>query len=105
MSSSEQPAPEADQSPGSLHVSALEWWTEHSAALDGISPRRQAFNQAIVRAVNASDVWLRRHWLAGGNTGLGLFIGLAVAAPRLRTFGPRGVGQAILASHHRLLAQ
>ncbi len=105
MSSSEQPAPEADQSPGSPHVSALEWWTEHSAALDGISPRRQAFNRAIVRAVNASDVWLRRHWLAGVNTGLGLFIGLAVAAPVLRTFGVVGLSQSISTSYHLLCAQ
>src|SRR5260370_40586789 len=90
MSSSEQPAPEADQSPGSLHVSALEWWTEHSAALDGISPRRQAFNRAIVRAVNASDVWLRRHWRAGVNTRPGLFIGLARAAPPVPPVRSRG---------------
>jgi uncharacterized membrane protein len=81
------------------------WWDERVYALDGIGPRRHAFNHAMVNAVNTADVWLRTHWLDLINTGLGVFIGLAVAAPILRTFGIVGPSQSILAAYHVFCAQ
>jgi len=71
----------------------------------GIGPRRQAFSQAITRPLAGVDTWLRHHWLGSVNTGLGVFIGLAVAAPIMRTVGLVGPSQAILSGYHLLCAQ
>jgi uncharacterized membrane protein len=84
---------------------AAAWWDEHIYGVDGIGPRRQAFNRAIVGAVSGADIWFRKHWLAVVNTALGVFIGLAVAAPILRTFGLIGPSRTILLSYHLLCAQ
>ncbi len=94
----ESPAPPAPLSP-------QEWWDAQSMRLDGIGPRRMAFNRAVVGAVNAVDRGLRRHWLAGVNTLLALFIGVAVAAPIMRMVGLVGPSQSILAGYHLFCAQ
>jgi uncharacterized membrane protein len=80
-------------------------WDERAYALDGIGPRRRAFNRAVVTGLNHTDVWFRAHWLHLVNTGLGVFIGLAFAAPILRTLGVVGPSQAILAAYHIFCAQ
>lgn len=110
--SAEQPAPQQPQpgaTPPTPEVSwsrqSAEWWDERVYALDGISPRRRAFNRAVVTALNSADIWFRAHWLDVVNTGLGVFIGLAFAAPVLRTFGAVGPSQAILAAYHVFCAQ
>ena len=64
-------------------------------ALAGIGPRRQAFNELIIRLSNGSSDWLRRHWLAVVNTTLGAFIGVAVLVPVAYAFGLTGPASAI----------
>lgn len=81
------------------------WWDERAYRLDGIGPRRQAFNHAVTHSLGTVDVWLRRHWLGAVNTGLGIFIGLAVAAPIMRAVGITGPSQAILNGYHLFCAQ
>jgi uncharacterized membrane protein len=81
------------------------WWDERAYALDGIGPRRQAFNHTVMQALGRLEVWFQRHWLAVVNAGLGTFIGLAVAAPVMRTLGLVGPSQAILSTYHIFCAQ
>src|SRR5260221_6486624 len=49
--------------------------------LAGISPRRRAFNDVLVRLGDGTSEWLRRHWLRVGNGTLATFIGGAGPAP------------------------
>src|SRR5260221_6315063 len=49
--------------------------------LAGISPRRRAFNDVLVRLGDGTSEWLRRHWLGVVNGTLATFIGVAVATP------------------------
>src|SRR5258706_9983055 len=49
--------------------------------LAGISPRRRAFNDVLVRLGDGTSEWLRRHWLGVVNCTLATFIGVAVRAP------------------------
>jgi uncharacterized membrane protein len=81
------------------------WWEDRAYELDGIGPRRQAFNRTIVQSVTQVDLWLREHWLGTVNTALGVFIGLAVAAPVMRTFGLVAPSQSILFAYHLFCAQ
>lgn len=104
MSSPEQPpstpgmtAPPPDRQ--------AEWSDARRYQLDGIGPRRQAFDHVVVGTVQRVDAWLRDHWLALVNTGIGVFIGLAVLAPVLRAFGLVAPGQAILSAYHLFCAQ
>ena len=64
-------------------------------ALNGIGPRRQALNDAIVRVSNGMSDWLRQHWLAVVNVALGAFIGVAVLVPVAYAFGLTGPASAI----------
>jgi uncharacterized membrane protein len=73
--------------------------------LDGIGPRRRAFDRAVTGGLGRLDAWFRRHWLAVVNTALGVFIGLAVAAPLMRALGLVGPSQSILLTYHYLCAQ
>ena len=102
MSAPERPS---EPTPPAPPLSPQEWWDEQSMRLDGISPRRMAFNRAVVGSLNAVDRALRRHWLAGVNTLLAIFIGLAVAAPLMRTLGLVGPSQSLLAGYHYICAQ
>lgn len=54
---------------------------EVEAALNGISPQRQAFNQRVSRGVDTLLTFIQRHWLAILNTFLATFIGVAFLAP------------------------
>jgi uncharacterized membrane protein len=49
--------------------------------VSGISPRRQAFNDHLMRLGGDVGEWLRHHWLAVVNTVLGTWIALAVITP------------------------
>lgn len=100
-----QPGTPPSTPPFAWTQQSAQWWDERLYALDGISPRRRAFNRAVVTAVSHADEWLRVHWLDLVNVGLGIFIGLAVAAPILRTFGVVGPSQSILAAYHLFCAQ
>jgi uncharacterized membrane protein len=109
---SETPGSAAGEAPASTGQSAprsspemAAWWDERAYRLDGIGPRRQAFSHAVTHTVATVDTWLRRHWLGALNTGLGLFIGVAVAAPILRVVGITGPSQAILNGYHLFCAQ
>lgn len=102
MSISETPP---ESAPPAAPLSPQEWWDRQSVTLDGIGPRRMAFNRAVVGALNTVDRWLRRHWLAGVNTLIALFIGVAVAAPIMRAIGLIGPSQSILAGYHLFCAQ
>jgi uncharacterized membrane protein len=102
MSVSEIPP---EPTPPAAPLSPQEWWDAQSMMLDGIGPRRMAFNRAIVGALNAVDRGLRRHWLAGVNTLVALFIGVAVAAPIMRAVGLVGPSQSILTGYHLFCAQ
>ncbi|HEY7984272.1 MAG TPA: DUF2085 domain-containing protein [Ktedonobacterales bacterium] len=94
-----------DHTPPPAPPSPQAWWDAQSVTLDGIGPRRMAFSRAMVSAVNAVDHGLRRHWLAGVNTLLALFIGVAVAAPIMRAVGLVGPSQSLLAGYHLFCAQ
>lgn len=96
--------------PGMAHSTrdgapAPEWWDAHAYALDGIGPRRQAFNHRAMAVVEGGERWLGQHWLACVNTGLGAFVGLAVAAPIMRSFGLVEPSAAILSTYHFFCAQ
>ncbi|HEU5344541.1 MAG TPA: DUF2085 domain-containing protein [Ktedonobacterales bacterium] len=54
---------------------------EIEAALGGISPRRQAFNQRVSAVVDGALSFIQRHWLALVNGALIVFIGIAALAP------------------------
>lgn len=54
---------------------------EIEAALNGISPRRQAFNRHVSGLADGALGFLSRHWLALVNGALIVFIGLAALAP------------------------
>lgn len=76
------------------------WWE-----LDDISPRRQAFNAAVVRIADASGRWLRRHWLLLVNSVLGAFVGLALLVPMLYALGATDVGSRIFRAYHLVCDQ
>lgn len=54
---------------------------EIEAALNGISPRRQAFDRRVSALADGALGFLSRHWLALVNGALLVFIGLAALAP------------------------
>ncbi len=73
---------------------------ELDASLAGIGPRRQAFNAAMVGALNHTSHWLRSHWLALVNGGLAAFIGVSALAPVGYALGFTGVSSAIFQVYH-----
>ena len=98
------PAPDTVASASSAAGSAS-WSDERRYLLDGIGPRRQAFDRALVGTLVRVDAWLRQHWLALVNAGIGAFIGIAVLAPVLRAFGLVAPSQSILSAYHIFCAQ
>lgn len=101
MSSSQQKPP---TTPGAMAPGSA-WSDARRYHLDGIGPRRQAFDRVVVGTVQRVDTWLRDHWLALVNSGIGIFIGLAVLTPILRAFGLVAPSQAILSAYHVFCAQ
>lgn len=100
-----RPGTPLDAYPGLAAGAPAEWWDARAYALDGIGPRRQAFNHGVMSAMEGGERWLGRHWLACVNTGLGVFVGLAVAAPIMRSFGLVEPSAAILSTYHFFCAQ
>jgi uncharacterized membrane protein len=100
-----QPARDETQMSARLAPDNALWWNERAYRLDGIGPRRQAFNHIVTHALATTDMWLRRHWLGALNVGVSAFIGLAVAAPLMRAVGIVGPSQALLAGYHLFCAQ
>src|SRR5260221_12099859 len=62
--------------------------------LAGISPRRRAFNDVLVRLGDGTSEWLRRHWLGVVNGTLATLIGVAGAAPPAYRPGRNRAGRA-----------
>ena len=60
---------------------------EHSIGQGGISPRRQAASDALVRRIDALVRFVIDHWLALVNLAVALFIRLALLAPLLLWLG------------------
>jgi uncharacterized membrane protein len=63
--------------------------------LAGISPRRRAFNDVLMRLGDGTSEWLRRHWLGVVNGTLATFIGVAVATPLAYAAGLTGPASAV----------
>ncbi len=84
-----------DMEPGRVHDFSLRSQRDRDYALSDIGPRRQAFNNAVVRLSNGASEWLRRHWLATVNVALGAFIGVAVLVPIAYALGLTGPASAI----------
>lgn len=102
-------APQRETANGEPHTQwsseMAAWRDEQAFALHDIAPWRRALNEAVMGTVNRIDLWFREHWLATVNAGLGVFVGLAVAAPIMRMVGLVEPSQAILVSYHFFCAQ
>src|SRR5260221_13414070 len=79
--------------------------------LAGISPRRRAFNDVLVRLGDGTSEWLRRHWLGGENVTLATFIRVSGGKPPVYTarttraasrLFPRHPVAHVHASHHSI---
>jgi len=63
--------------------------------LNGISPRRLAFNRAMVSTLDSIGNWLARHWLALVNSILAIWIGVAVLTPVAYALGFTGPAHSV----------
>lgn len=68
--------------------------------LAGISSRRLAFNQHLIRTVETNAAWLRRHWLLLLNLLLEAFVGVALLVPVLYAMGAVSVARRIFLAYH-----
>lgn len=60
-----------------------------------ISPRRQAFDRAFLRAVARAQIGLALHWLFLLNAASALYVGLAFLAPVLMALGWEAAGRSL----------
>ena len=74
-------------------------------SLQGISPRRQAFDRVVRTALAGSLRWIVRHWLLLVNVGLGLIVGGAFLVPVLYYFGMPDLGLRIFNVYHNICEQ
>ena len=74
-------------------------------SLQGISPRRQAFDRVVRSTLAGSLRWIVRHWLLLVNVGLGLLVGGAFLVPFLYVFGWDHLGRQIFLSYHNICEQ
>lgn len=88
------PAPTQPNTPG-------EW----DDPLAGISPRRQAFSQRVVRLAEDTSHFFGRHWLALINSALGIFLGGAFLAPIFAYFGNYGASSWLIHTYHGVCDQ
>lgn len=98
----------AEQMPGQMPATvgtARPTRREIERALSGISPRRQAVNDAIVGVVDGATEWLRRHWLAVVNGALLLFIATALIVPLGYALGLTGPSSAVFNVYRFACAQ
>ncbi len=70
-----------------------------------ISTRRRAVNTVVTRVADALLEGIQRHWLAGVNTLLGVFIGVALLTPLGYALGWVGPSNAIFSVYHYFCAQ
>ncbi len=70
-----------------------------------ISARRRRLNAVVTRAADAILGSIQRHWLAGVNTLLGVFIGIALLTPLGYALGWVGPSNAIFSVYHYFCAQ
>src|SRR5688500_11615900 len=76
------------------------------ADLDGISPGRQAFDQAVQRLFYRVLLWGNQHWLAAVNTIAFIAVLLpTVVAPGFLALGWNGPAQFIFSTFHVLCHQ
>ena len=75
------------------------------AELDGIGPRRRAFNAHVSRLVDGVLGGIQRHWLAILNGVLIVFIGLALLDPLGYAFGLTGPSAAVFNAYRLFCAQ
>ncbi len=73
--------------------------------LEGLSPRRQAFNRMLVDAVNMASATLSRHRLMLVNLGFALLVGGAFAVPLLSALGWHALAMWLFTSYHLICAQ
>lgn len=73
--------------------------------LQGISPRRQAFDRAVRATIYNSIAWVVRHWLLLVNMVLGLVVGGAFLVPLLYVFGWDRLGRQIFLTYHNICEQ
>ncbi len=78
---------------------------EVEAALNGISPRRQAFNQRISRFADPLLSFLQRHWLAFLNGALALLIAVAVLSPLGYALGFPGASNGVFVFYRFVCGQ
>ena len=73
--------------------------------LDGISPRRQALNRALLGSLGAIGAWLERHWLLVLNVLLGVFVSVALLDPIFFVLGWDGLASRIFSAYHLVCEQ
>ena len=78
---------------------------ERRALLDGISPRRQAFDRVVTGAVGGILRWIAQQWLVLLNMVLGLIVGGAFLVPILYYFGMPDLGQQLFMAYHTICEQ
>jgi uncharacterized membrane protein len=78
---------------------------EVEAAINGISPRRQAFNLRVSRLADGALTFIQRHWLALLNGLLATFIGIAFLAPLGYALGFTGPSSEIFAVYRFFCGQ
>jgi len=78
---------------------------EVEAALNGISPRRLAFNQRISGFADPLLSFLQRHWLAILNSALALFIAVAVLSPLGYALGFPGASNGVFVFYRFVCGQ
>ena len=78
---------------------------EVEAALNGVSLRRQAFNQRVSAVADPLLAFLQRHWLAILNSVLGIFIAIAVLSPLGYALGFPGVSNGVFVFYRFICGQ
>lgn len=73
--------------------------------LDGISPRRRAFDDFVTGSMDRVTAAVHSHWLLVINVGLGLFVGVAVLVPALYALGLGFLAVGIFHAYHLACAQ
>lgn len=73
--------------------------------VEGISPRRKAFNRIVVMALDEASSGMRRHWLPLFNATLGLLVAGAFAPPSLFALGAPAAGRRVFSAYHLVCAQ
>jgi uncharacterized membrane protein len=101
MAGGEDILPQTDQQPSSPQLTQQQL----DELLNGIGPRRRAFNQALSHGLEWTLRNVRDHWLAIVNGALAVFVGAALLAPVGYALGLTGPASAIFSAYHFACAQ